>query len=254
MIRIGTAGWTIPKPLADDFPQPGQHLERYGRILHGAEINTSFYRTPRASTWAKWAGAVPDDFRFAVKVQKTITHDARLTETAELLRVFLDASAGLAKQRGPLLFPLPPSLAFTPVLLASFLTLLRGVYGGPAVFEPRHRSWFTPEADAVFRSFHVARAAADPARTPEAASPGGWPGFVYYRLHGSPRTYYSAYTEAYLSALAAELIAVPPGTEAWCIFDNTAAGAALGNALSLQKLLASACRLPSPPLPAQAVP
>jgi uncharacterized protein YecE (DUF72 family) len=71
---------------------------------------------------------------------------------------------------------------------------------------------------------------------PAAAEPGGWPGTVYFRLHGSPRTYYSAYDASYLDALATRLLAAPPG--AWCIFDNTALGAATTNALGLLDRLA----------------
>ena len=77
--------------------------------------------------------------------------------------------------------------------------------------------------------------AADPARVPEAADPAGYPGLAYYRLHGSPRVYYTEYQPDYLESLAATL----RGTdgETWCIFDNTASGAALGNALALGDLL-----------------
>ena len=80
--------------------------------------------------------------------------------------------------------------------------------------------------------------AADPARVPEAGEPGGWPGLVYYRLHGSPRMYYSDYSPAYLDALAASISAARGrGAPAWCIFDNTAAGAATPNALDLLERL-----------------
>jgi uncharacterized protein YecE (DUF72 family) len=97
--------------------------------------------------------------------------------------------------------------------------------------EPRHAGWFTPAADALLAEWRVARVAADPARVPAAAEPGGWPGNAYYRLHGSPRTYYSAYDAAFLDALAPRLAAAPAG--AWCIFDNTALGAATADALGL---------------------
>lgn len=80
----------------------------------------------------------------------------------------------------------------------------------------------------------VARVAADPARVPAAGEPGGWPGLVYFRLHGSPRTYYSAYDEEYLDALASRLAEhAAAGRQAWCIFDNTVLGAATRNALDL---------------------
>jgi uncharacterized protein YecE (DUF72 family) len=130
---------------------------------------------------------------------------------------------------------LPPSLAFDEDVAATFFAALRARYAGTVAAEPRHESWFGAEADRLLTTWHVARVAADPARVPAAAEPGGWPGAVYYRLHGSPRTYYSAYDTAFLDALAPRLLAAP--TPAWCIFDNTAAGAATVNALDLLALL-----------------
>jgi uncharacterized protein YecE (DUF72 family) len=93
----------------------------------------------------------------------------------------------------------------------------------------------------------IARVAADPARVPAAAEPGGWMGMVYYRLHGSPRTYYSAYSEEYLAALALKIQGdAAAGRQVWCIFDNTTLGAATGNALNLQSQLeTSSNRRPS---------
>ncbi len=82
----------------------------------------------------------------------------------------------------------------------------------------------------------MARVAADPARVAAAAEPGGWRGLTYYRLHGSPRTYYSAYSEEFLAPLASRLQAESEHP-AWCIFDNTTLGAATGNALDLRRRL-----------------
>jgi uncharacterized protein YecE (DUF72 family) len=104
--------------------------------------------------------------------------------------------------------------------------------------EPRHVSWFTPEADALLVNFRVGRVAADPARVPAAAVPGGWRGLTYYRLHGSPRMYYSSYSGAMLAALAQQIAVETQQRDVWCIFDNTTLGAATGNALALAEALA----------------
>jgi uncharacterized protein YecE (DUF72 family) len=88
--------------------------------------------------------------------------------------------------------------------------------------------------DAWLAERRIARVAADPAPVTGAGAPGGWNGLAYCRWHGSPRIYYSDYDAAALTALAARLDAdAAHGAEVWCIFDNTAEGAALGNALSL---------------------
>ena len=92
-------------------------------------------------------------------------------------------------------------------------------------------------ASALLVQHQVARVAADPARAPGLDRPDGWPGLVYYRLHGSPRTYWSRYDALRLGAWADALRALPKDREAWCVFDNTASGAALQNAIELDALL-----------------
>lgn len=74
MAIVGTAGWSIARSDAHGFPAAGTALERYARVFGGVEINSSFHRAHRPSTWAKWAACVPAGFRFAVKIPKTITH------------------------------------------------------------------------------------------------------------------------------------------------------------------------------------
>ncbi len=101
---------------------------------------------------------------------------------------------GLGDKLGGLLVQLPPSLKYEPDVAADFFAALRQETPVPAVCEPRHATWFGGEADALLRQFHIGRVAADPARVPEAAGPGGFTGTVYYRWHGSPRMYYSAYS------------------------------------------------------------
>jgi uncharacterized protein YecE (DUF72 family) len=191
--------------------------------------------------------SVPDDFQFAVKVPRTITHERRLAESGHLLDTFLGQCGELGPRLGPLLLQLPPSLKFDEPVVSAFLTILRERFGGAAVCEPRHASWFRAggeweahvDADALLAEYRIARVAADPAVVPCAAEPGGWEEMVYYRLHGSPRIYYSAYDDTALDALAAKLKAAARRCTVWCIFDNTAAGAAMDNALRLQERLAS---------------
>lgn len=248
-VRIGTAGWSIPKDATLAFPGPGPHLERYARILNCAEINTTFYRLPRPSTWLRWSDSVPPDFRFSVKAPKAITHERSLSCDPQPLLEFLQAVRLLGDRLGPLLFQLPPKLAFDYEHAESFFDLLRTLHHGPVALEPRHPTWFTPTVSHLFSSHRIALVAADPPRhavsepvppepvppLPEAGcpTPAGWPGLRYFRLHGSPRTYYSPYTPDFLSDLASQL---PSATDAWVIFDNTASGAAIHNALTLRGL------------------
>ena len=236
---VGTAGWTIPRMAAHHCPGEGTHLQRYAHILPCAEINSSFHRPHSVSTYAKWAASTPADFRFAVKMPRTITHDRRLLRVRRLLEAFLVETSGLKRKRGPLLVQLPPSFAFDKRLADRFFTLLRSLYAGPVACEPRHPTWFEPAANALLIRHEVVRVAADPAPVPGADVPGGWEHWVYYRLHGSPRMYWSAYEDDYLKRLSDLLRARPRPVDAWCVFDNTAGGAALGNACTLRDLLAS---------------
>jgi uncharacterized protein YecE (DUF72 family) len=111
------------------------------------------------------------------------------------------------------------------------------------VLEPRHESWFTTEVESLLVDYRIARVAADPARVPVAAEPGGHSGLVYLRLHGSPRIYYSGYPVEYLESVARLLDAsASRDIPTWCIFDNTALGAATSDALTVQSHLLNAQR------------
>ena len=231
---IGTAGWSIPRAFAPQGGGPGTHLERYARLFRGAEINSSFYRPHAATTYAKWAACTPKGFQFAVKLPRLISHELALRRARAPLQRFLAESAGLEDKRGPLLLQLPGSHAFDARVAARFFDVLRCCHDGAVVCEPRHASWLSPGADALLARYQVARVAADPARAPGLGRPGGWPGLVYYRLHGSPRTYWSRYDAAFIDAVATSLCARPASIDAWCIFDNTASGAAMVNAQELR--------------------
>jgi uncharacterized protein YecE (DUF72 family) len=237
-LYVGCAGWSVPAATRDQFPTDGSHLERYATRFSAVEIDSSFYRPHRAATYARWAARVPPSFRFAVKLPRTITHEARLSDTEPLLDAFLTGVLHLGTKLGCLLVQLPPGLDFVPLLAERFLVALRQRYSGAIVAEPRHPDWFCEEAEQLLRQFHVGRVAADPARVPAAGEPGGWPGVVYYRLHGSPRMYYSSYSPEFLKHLSERLTKhARPETPVWCIFDNTALGAATSNALELLREL-----------------
>jgi len=236
--RIGCAGWSLPRSAAASFPEIGSHLERYSAVFSAAEINSSFYRSHRLETYARWASAVPTSFRFSVKLPKEITHTLRLKACARPLRKFVSEIAGLGSRLGCVLIQLPPSFAFQRAVVRQFLTLLRRHFDGDAVLEPRHITWFDPHVEAIFREFNVSQVASDPAVCAAAARPSVGSSVTYFRLHGSPRMYYSNYDERYLRVVAAALKRNDvKSQQAWCIFDNTAHGFATTNALRLMMLL-----------------
>jgi uncharacterized protein YecE (DUF72 family) len=241
-VTVGTAGWAIGRGSVNGFPGPGTHLERYARRLTGVEINSSFYRSHRPETYARWRRYVPAGFRFAVKMPRAITHERALSGATDLVERFFDEVFHLGSSLGPILIQLPPSLEYDASVAPRFFAGLRDRFEGAVVCEPRHPSWVTEAATRTLTDWWIGRVAADPPRTGPSESPGGWLGpagdgsgaTIYYRLHGSPRIYWSPYSADDLALWTERMGSWPASADVWCIFDNTAAGAALQNALALR--------------------
>ncbi len=239
-VRIGCAGWSIPTRAAHLFGAGDSHLERYATRFNVVEINSSFYRPHQAKTYSRWADTVPSGFRFSVKLPRQITHEARLVGADTPLGEFLDQVAGLGAKLGGFLVQLPPSLVLDMQVAEAFFGLMRQRVEVPIACEPRHASWFDAEATDLWEGFSLTRVAADPARVAGAESPAGpksarW---SYWRLHGSPRMYYSRYEDPVLEQLAPQLVQRGTATApTWCIFDNTAGGHAVEDAARLQELV-----------------
>ncbi|MFC4931326.1 DUF72 domain-containing protein [Massilia sp. GCM10023247] len=239
---IGCAGWNIPKEAAAAFPEAGSHLERYAAVFPMVEINSSFYKPHRPQTYARWAESVPRDFRFAVKVPRAITHDAQLRDIDDLLARFAGEVGELRDKLGCLLVQLPPKFGFHDETARDFFLRLQDRFGCMIACEGRHPSWFSDTATELLRERGVTRVIADPAAG-QAGPHVPTTDDVYMRLHGAPRIYYSSYSPAFLAALVRELEEHrAAGRKVWCIFDNTAAGEAVPNALEVLR----ACRGEAP--------
>lgn len=236
VFRIGTAGWNVPR-TESGFPEHGSHLERYSAVFSAVEINSSFYRPHRRKTYERWAASVPESFQFSVKVPKAITHESRLFSAESLIEQFLEEVGGLGRKLGALLVQLPPTLRLDEELASRFFEGLRERTTVSVVCEPRHRTWFTSTAESLLERYQIARVAADPAVVPDAARPAGHNRTIYYRLHGSPRVYYSAYQETALQEIAQRMEERRRTEAVWCIFDNTAEQAAIPDARKLMALL-----------------
>ncbi|MBB5460326.1 DUF72 domain-containing protein [Paraburkholderia sp. Cpub6] len=236
-IRIGCAGWGLSTKVAARFPAHGSHLERYAQIFSAVEINSSFYRSHQPKTYARWAASVPDAFRFSVKVPRRISHELRLRDADAAVKEFVREVTPLGEKLGCLLLQLPPRLALDTVPARDFFSLLRGLTAAPIVCEPRHTTWFTEEGAQTLKNAGIACVRAHPSPI-AGVEPVGDPGTLYIRLHGSPETYYSAYDEPFIEAVAARILdARNSNSEVWCIFDNTARGEAVPNALTLMEKL-----------------
>ncbi|WP_248752631.1 DUF72 domain-containing protein [Pseudomonas sp. MWU15-20650] len=234
-LQVGCAGWSLPREHWPAFAGAGTHLQRYASRFNAVEINSSFYRPHLPKTYARWAQSVPSAFRFSVKVPRHITHELRLQHCEAALDEFLEQCLPLGEKLGCLLVQLPPSLRYEPAVAMAFFTALRERFARPVVLEPRHATWL--EADALLVDLQIGRVVADP---PVIEAGTGWQGVQYWRLHGSPRIYHSAYGPERVQAFARRLRqSAAAGIPTWCIFDNTASGHAVADALYLLGLYAN---------------
>jgi uncharacterized protein YecE (DUF72 family) len=237
-VRIGCAGWALASKTAASFPGEGSHLERFAQVFSCVEINSSFYRSHQEKTYLRWGRSVPDTFRFSVKMPRTITHESGLRGCEGLLRAFVGEVSALGEKLGCILVQLPPGLALDAASARRFFALLRKLTPVAIACEPRHASWFTSKGTDLLGSAGVSRVWADPSPVAGAIADDN-AGMLYLRLHGSPQVYYSAYDDAFIEATALRIRrAREQGRDAWCIFDNTARGEAVPNALSLMARIA----------------
>lgn len=236
MIRIGTSGWSYPE-WRDGFYR---NMPRRRWLAHLAahvntiEINSSFYRVQPPEYYRKWVAETPDDFTFAVKGPKLITHDKRLRHTEDALKAFAESLA-LGRKQGPIIWQLPPSLSFDKAHLQKFLAALPA---GRHALEPRHESFRTDTYLDLLRAHNVAHVVSDAPTFPciEAVTAD----FAYVRLHGHDELYISAYDDEQLDEWAGKIR--DWNRDTYVYFDNTMHGAAPANALSLMARFSSPAR------------
>ena len=239
-VRIGLAGWSeaasrhgklLPAAL-----EGATGLQRYAGAFDFVEINSSFYRQVRPGTYEKWAGEVPDGFCFSVKMHRLITHYTRLKNT-DLLGDFFGSVAGLGGKLAVVLVQLPPTLVFDEAVADRFWSALRKIYRGCTVCEPRHRSWQEPAARKLLSMHGIGPVLTEIPSAKEHPLLGAKREIpLYVRLHGTPRKYYSSYSDHDLARLTG-FLADHADRRRYVVFDNTAGPAGVRNGLQLQKLV-----------------
>ena len=233
-LRIGISGWTYARWRGVFYPVGLPHrreLEYASRAMNSVEINGSFYSLQTPSSYHRWYGETPDDFLFAVKGGRFITHMKKLREVeVPLANFFASGLLRLRQKLGPILWQFPAQFGFNPERFARFLDLLprtteaaaalasghdermvgrawtESEHSGPVrhAFEIRHPSFLTPEFLELLRAHGAALVFADTA--------GLWPyaedlpaDFVYIRLHGAEHLYASGYTDEQLDWWASRI-------------------------------------------------
>ena len=236
-IRIGTSGWAYGHWQGAFYPEdlPGERrLPFYARHFDTVEINNSFYHLPAEDTLRRWRQAVPDEFVFAVKASRYITHMKKLKDPADSTRRFRARLDALGDQLGPILFQLPPTWGFDAGRLAGLLETLGK--GRRYALEFRDHSWHRPEAleiladhGAAFCIFDL-----DGFTSPKEVTAD----FTYLRLHGPDGAYEGSYSDSALAGWAGALSSwAGQGVDVFCYFDNDDQGHAPRNALRLKEML-----------------
>jgi len=236
-LRIGTSGYVYPhwkgRFYPRDLPQR-EWLAYYARHFDTVELNNPFCRQPERATFEKWRATVPDDFRFAVKLNRFITHIKRLNVGADSIERSYGTMAGLGPKLAVVLAQLPPKWKFAPDRLDAYLKLVARRRRRHAL-EPRDASWLTPDALTFLRERNVALCLIGTARWPSVDAVTA--GFVYIRFHGPERLYASNYTDDMLRAWAERIRAWrAEGLDVYGYFNNDVPDYAPRNALRLREL------------------
>jgi uncharacterized protein YecE (DUF72 family) len=237
-VLIGTSGFAYLHWNREFYPEglpAEERLAFYARSFRTVELNVSFYRTPPAKTFAKWRDEVPDDFRFAVKASRYLTHTLRLRYPREPVEYLMERAEGLGEKLGPILIQLPPDMPIELERLDETLAAF-GQKVEVAV-EPRHRSWFTPEFRALLERRGAALCIAD--RHGPISPIWQTTSWLYVRLHEGRASPRSCYGRAALAAWARRLVDLagpdPPG---YVYFNNDARACAIRNAKTFERALA----------------
>ncbi len=225
-LRVGTSGYSFKEWKGPFYPEgipPQEMLRYYAERLPAVEINNTFYRLPKASVLEAWADQVPEDFRFALKASRRITHFKRLKGAGDETEYFLRTTRSLGARLGVLLFQLSPKLEADLPRLEAFLDLLPD--GTRAAFEFRHPSWFEdPVYDRLRERDFALCTVDDGCAGPEITRTAS---FGYLRLRGQ------GYERADLASWAAA-IGDQGWEEAFVFFKHEEAGA--GPALAMRFL------------------
>ena len=247
---VGISGYVYPRWRGTFYPSDlatRRWLEFASRKFPSIELNGTFYSLKSPKIYAKWAAEVPDDFVFAVKGSRYITHNLKLRNSEQALANFYASGIlALGARTGPFLWQLPASYGFTRDRVEPFLRMLprdsraaarlarkhddripdpltsaQGTVPYRHAFEPRHESFFCAEFFDLLREHDCAFVVADTAgKFPYAEEV--TTDLVYVRLHGSTQLYVSGYTDAELDAWASKIRRWLRSADVYVYFDNDA--------------------------------
>lgn len=240
-VRIGTSGWSYKHwrevLYPADVPQR-RWLEYYAGQFDTVELNATFYRLPSEKTFEGWRERTPENFRFAVKAPRAITHRKLLADCRDDLNRFLGRVDLLGDRAGPILVQLPPSWECDLPVLREFLGMLPGE--GRFAFEFRTRTWLCDDVYEALGEHNAAVVRVSAPRYPDAEADTG--DLKYLRMHGEEKLYTSKYSDESLAAWADTVAGwVDDGKAVFAYFNNDVEGHAVADARALRGLVAERC-------------
>jgi uncharacterized protein YecE (DUF72 family) len=244
---IGTSGLVLPVPNKAAFPAAFRDQPRllyYAALFNSLEVNSSFYRTPMAATFEKWAAIVPDHFQFTVKLSRDITHAREFGYNPADIDLFLKAANHIGDKKGCLLIQFPPGLRRNDNTICRLEELLKLIWQSDPehswkwAVEFRHPSWYN---EVVYRLLDKCGASLVlhdmPASAITVPAPASHARFVYIRFHGPLGDYRGGYSPEVLQSYATSIKAwQAQGKDVYVYFNNTI-GDAVANARSLMEMV-----------------
>jgi uncharacterized protein YecE (DUF72 family) len=235
-LRIGCSGWAYPDWTGPFYPAGVKAKDRlacYATRFDTCELNTSFYHLPKPAAVDAWKDQTPDQFCFAWKVSRFISHNKKLRDCAESVALVFGRMAPLGAKLGPALIQLPPMLRADIGRLAEFIAWLP--QNQRCAFEFRHPTWYQDRVLELLSSHNLALVLSDHHHAPAPwVATADW---VYVRGHGPSGRYFGRYPERQLRDWALRIAGWrAEGRDVFCYFDNDVKSAAPADAAVLQAL------------------
>ena len=243
IVRVGCSGWQYKDWRGRFYPitlPQKEWLPYYGEAFDTVEVNNSFYRLPTETTFSNWKTRSPENFLFAVKASRYLTHIKKLKEPVEPLKLFWSRARLLEEKLGPVLYQLPTRWERNE---ARFFEFIDALPAGPLqTVEFREPSWYT---DSIFRALEEKGVALCLHDMPGSAPPREGVGpFIYVRFHGSEAKYRGGYPNETMREWAGWLAnQVNAGKSVYAYFNNDVAGHAIHDAQTLKGHLESLLKL-----------
>lgn len=211
-----------------------RRFEYYCKHFNSYEINATFYKFPTAKSLKAWHAKSPEDFTFAVKAPKIITHFKKFIDTQkEIDEFYAICKEGLGNKLGHLLFQLPPSFAYSQERLDLIMTSLNKDFNN--VVEFRNTTWWMPEVFDAFKKHQITFCSVSYPKLPTDII--RTTSRVYIRLHGVPKLFYSGYSDSELQQLIHNVLKHEELKKAFVYFNNTAGAEGILNAIGLKALI-----------------